>query len=448
MERAARTLPHSDEAEKSVLGSMLLSRDAVELSCEMLRAQDFYAPAHQEIFDAMRQLNSHGSAIDAVTVTDALERAGKLASCGGIGYITELSLFVPSSANVAHYIHIVEDRSVLRQLIRAGTDIARDATAGENPIDQLLDDAERRIFDISMKKSDETLVPIEDTAMETYLRIGELIRLKGTLSGVTTGFRDLDRLTGGLQKSDLIIVAGRPSMGKTAFALNIAENAAVLGKKNIAIFSLEMSREQLARRMLCCNAGVDMHRVAMGETTEDELLRLSESLEKLSGASIYIDDTGGITVPDIRSRCRRQKVRHGLDMVIIDYLQLMELTANTGSRVSDISEATRALKILARELEVPVVLLSQLSRGPETRTSNEHRPIMADLRESGAIEQDADVIILLYRPAVYAEEDSEAKTDNTAEVIVAKHRNGPTDTVKLAFLNTYTRFADQSPRGE
>ena len=446
MERAPRTAPHSSEAEKSVLGSMLISRDAVELSSEMLRAEDFYTPAHQDMFAAMKELNSRGDAVDAVTLTDVLERNGKLASCGGVAYITELSLFVPSTANIAHYIHIVEERSVLRQLIRAGSDIVRDATGAENPLDQILDDAERRIFDISMKKNEDTLVPIEETAMQTYFRIGELMRLKGALSGVPTGFTDLDKLTSGLQKSDLVIVAGRPSMGKTAFALNMAQYAATKGKKSVAVFSLEMSREQLARRMLCSNAGVDMHRVNTGATTEDDLLRLSEALEELSAANIFIDDTGGINVAEIRSRCRRQKVRHGLDMVVIDYLQLMELSGNTGSRVSDISEVTRSLKILARELEVPIVLLSQLSRGPETRTTNEHRPMMADLRESGAIEQDADLIMLLYRPAVYAEEGTDAKTDNTAEVIVAKHRNGPTDTVKLVWQSAFTRFADRSGR--
>ena len=288
---------------------------------------------------------------------------------------------------------------------------------------------------------------IEQTAMETYLHIGELMRTRGSLSGVPTGFTDLDRLTSGLQKSDLVIVAGRPSMGKTTFALNIAQYAATRGGKKVCVFSLEMSREQLARRLLCANAGVDMHRVNMGETTEDDLLKLSESLEELSGANIYIDDTGGMGVADIRSRCRRQKVRTGLDLVIIDYLQLMELTGNTGSRVSDISEATRSLKILARELEVPIILCSQLSRGPETRKEDNHRPIMADLRESGAIEQDADVVMLLYRPAVYAaKDDPEALADNSAEVIVAKHRNGPTATVTLAWQGAYIRYTNRTLR--
>ncbi|HWQ59466.1 MAG TPA: replicative DNA helicase [Clostridia bacterium] len=447
MEQQPRVPPHSLEAEKSVLGSMLISRDATELSCEMLHAGDFYYPAHREIFEAMFGLNGRGEAVDPVTVIDALERAGKLAAAGGASAVTELSLFVPSAANANHYIHIVEDRSVLRQLIKAGGDIARDAQAGSAPLNEILDEAERRIFNISMKKSEDTLVHIEQTALETYLHIGELMRTRGSLSGVPTGFTELDRLTSGLQKSDLVIVAGRPSMGKTAFALNIAQYAATKGRKKVCVFSLEMSRDQLVRRLLCANAGVDMHRVNMGETTENDLLRLSEALEELSAANIYIDDTGGVTVADIRSRCRRQKVRTGLDLVVIDYLQLMELTGNTGSRVSDISEATRSLKILARELEVPIMLLSQLSRGPETRKEDKHRPVMADLRESGAIEQDADVIMLLYRPAVYAaKDDPEALADNSAEVIVAKHRNGPTATVTLAWQSAYTRFTNRTLR--
>ncbi len=449
MEERPRTPAHSIEAEKSVLGSMLISRDAAELSCEMLRAEDFYAAANRSIFEAMHELNAKGEAVDAVTVIDALERAGKLAAVGGVAYVTELSLFVPSAANVAHYVHIVEDRSVLRQLSKAGSDIARDALAASAPLDELLDEAERRIFNISMKKSEETLVHIEQTAMEAYLHIGELMRLRGSLSGVPTGFTELDRLTSGLQKSDLVIVAGRPSMGKTTFALNIAQYAASRGRKKICIFSLEMSREQLVRRLLCSNAGVDMQRVNKGETTEDDLLKLSDALEELSAADIFIDDTGGMGVADIRTRCRRQKTRVGLDLVVIDYLQLMELSGKTGNRVSDISEATRALKILARELEVPIILCSQLSRGPESRKDDNHRPIMADLRESGAIEQDADVIMLLYRPSVYApKDDPEALADNSAEVIVAKHRNGPTATVTLSWQGAYVRFTNRTLREE
>ena len=423
-------LPHSLEAEKSVLGGMLISREAAELVCEALKPEDFYLPAHQDIYAAMLQLYNRGNAV------------------GSVSYITELSLFVPSAANVSHYIRIVEDRSVMRQLIRAGTDIVQDAQTGERPVGDMLDDAERRIFNISMKKSEDTLVHIEKTAMDTYFHIGELMALKGKLSGITTGFTDLDRLTSGLQRSDLIIVAGRPSMGKTAFALNVAQNAALKGA-TICIFSLEMSREQLVRRMLCANAGVDMQRVNTGNTTDADLIELSTALADLSATNIYIDDTAGVSVAEIRSRCRKQKSRGGLDLIVIDYLQLMKTAGNSDNRATEISDVTRSLKILARELNVPIILLSQLSRGPESRTSNGHRPIMADLRESGAIEQDADVIMLLYRPAVYAEAgDIEAENDNTMEVIVAKHRNGPTDTVYLSWLEQYTKFTDRSDREE
>ena len=445
---SARMLPHSVEAEKSVLGSMLISPQATELACESLKAEDFYLPAHQDIYAAMLNLYIRGSAVDSVTLIDAMERSGKLNNVGGVPYITELSLFVPSAAdaNVAGYIRIVEDRSIMRQLIRAGTDIVRDAQGGEHAVGDMLDDAERRIFNISMKSNGDSLVPMDKAANDAYNRIGELMKLKGKLSGVTTGLKGLDELTSGLQRSDLIIVAGRPSMGKTAFGLTLAQNAAIRGNASICIFSLEMSYEQLARRMLCSIASVDMQRVNTGNVTMEEVSRLADALNVLASTKIYIDDTAGLSVAEIRSRCRRQKSRGGLDLVIIDYLQLMKTPGKSDNRVTEISEVTRALKVMARELGVPVMLLSQLSRGPESR--KEHRPIMADLRESGAIEQDADVIILLYRPAVYAEAGTEEAESNEAEAIVAKHRNGPTDTVNMVWQPEYTRFADPSGREE
>ncbi len=439
--RTPNTLPHSIEAEKSILGSILLSRGALETCMEVLHAEDFYMPQHQDIYAAMGALYARGDAVDSVTVIDALQRAGTLDSVGGVMYITELSLFVPSSANVGHYLRIVEERSVMRQLIGAGGGIIKDAQTGEKDLPQMLDDAERSIFDISMKKTRDNLRPISETVMECYNRIGELMKLKGALTGVPTGFLDLDRLTSGLQPSDLVILAGRPSMGKTACALNISQNAAMKGKKTVCIFSLEMSREQLVQRMLCSDSGVNMQNIRTGNITDEELIRVAQSLDPLAGARIFIDDTPGCNVAEIRSKCRRLKSRTGLDLVVIDYLQLMQTSGRHENRVLEISEVTRTLKILARELKVPILLLSQLSRGPEQRT--DHRPIMADLRESGAIEQDADVIMLLYRPAVYNESD-----DNTTELIVAKHRNGPTATVKLAWLDAYARFADLTDREE
>lgn len=438
--RTPNTPPHSIEAEKSILGSMLLSRSAVEQAMETLRGEDFYLARHQDIFDAIRSLYERGDAVDSVTVIDALDRAGKLAAAGGVMYITELSLFVPSAANAAHYIRIVEERSVMRQLIEASSAIAYDAFSGEKSLEQILDDAERAIFNISMKKTSDTMVHIRETLMACYNRVGELMKLNGALTGVTTGFRDLDELTSGLQPSDLVIIAGRPSMGKTAFALNLAQNAAIKGKKTVCLFSLEMSREQLVQRMLCSDSGVNMQSVRTGSISDMDLVKIATSLDPLSKADIYIDDSPGCGVAEIRSKCRRLKSRTGLDMIVIDYLQLMQTSGKHDNRVLEISETTRKLKIMARELNVPVILLSQLSRGPEQRS--DHRPVMADLRESGAIEQDADVIMLLYRPAVYDQSD-----DNTTEVIVAKHRNGPTATVKLAWLGEVARFADMDNSG-
>lgn len=453
MDQTPRTPPHSLEAEKSVLGSMLISRDAAELAAEMLSASDFYVPQHQDIFEAMTELVSRAQPVDSVTIVDALERAGKLASAGGLGYIAELSLFVPSAANVSYYINIVEDRSVLRQLIKAGGEIMNEASTSDSPVTDILDEAERRVFSISMKKNEETLVPVDKSAMAAYMRIGELMRTRGQISGVPTGFRELDGLTSGLQKGDLIIVAARPSVGKSTFAMNIAEYAATTAGKRVAVFSLEMSREQLTTRMLCSQAKVDMQKVNSGETTEEDLLVLSDALLTLSDSKMYIDDSGNLSVADIRSRCRRQKTRYGLDLVVVDYLGLLQLTSKRGSLVADIAEATRALKILAKELEVPIMLLCQLSRGSESRKENGYRPILADLRDSGAIEQDADLVLLLYRKALAMrnrKDDSasgapnEEIEDNSAEVIVAKNRNGPLKTVNLAWQGMFARFVDPS----
>ena len=453
MDQTPRTPPHSLEAEKSVLGSMLISRDAAELAAEMLSASDFYVPQHQDIFEAMTELVSRAQPVDSVSIVDALERAGKLASAGGLGYIAELSLFVPSAANVSYYINIVEDRSVLRQLIKAGGEIMNEASTSDSPVTDILDEAERRVFSISMKKNEETLVPVDKSAMAAYMRIGELMRTRGQISGVPTGFRELDELTSGLQKGDLIIVAARPSVGKSTFAMNIAEYAATTAGKRVAVFSLEMSREQLTTRMLCSQAKVDMQKVNSGETTEEDLLVLSDALLTLSDSKMYIDDSGNLSVADIRSRCRRQKTRYGLDLVVVDYLGLLQLTSKRGSLVADIAEATRALKILAKELEVPIMLLCQLSRGSESRKENGYRPILADLRDSGAIEQDADLVLLLYRKALAMrnrKDDSasgapnEEIEDNSAEVIVAKNRNGPLKTVNLAWQGMFARFVDPS----
>ncbi|MBQ9832883.1 MAG: replicative DNA helicase [Clostridia bacterium] len=435
------SLPFNIEAEKSILGSMLIRTEAAEAACEQLKAEDFYAAKHQDIFAVMLSLYSRGNVIDSVTVIDALDRAGKLESAGGVMYITELSLSTPSAANVSHYIKIVEERSIMRRLVKAGGDISKDALAAEKTVDVMLDDAERAIFNISMKKNQDSLVHIEQPAIDAYYRMGEIIKLKGKLTGIPTPFTDLNKLTSGLQPSDLIIVAGRPSMGKTAFALNLAQHAAVKANRTVVIFSLEMSREQLAMRMLSSEANLDMQKVKTGQTDDADIIRASEALDPLTHANIYIDDTAGVGVAEVRSKCRRLKSRVGLDLIVIDYLQLMQTSGKSDNRVQEISEMTRALKIMARELNVPIILLSQLSRGNEKREGK--RPMMSDLRESGAIEQDADVIILLHRPAVYDETE-----DNTTEVIVAKHRNGPVDTVKLMWVPQYAKFTDKSDRDE
>ena len=433
--------PHNEDAERSILGSILISQSAAEAALERLHAEDFYSPRHRSIYETMEKLYARGMAIDIVTLGEAMQRAGNLDAAGGINYLTELSLYTPTTANVEQYIDIVEERAVMRQLIVAGSAIIQDAQKGENSLEEMLNDAERLIYNISMKKTKDSLVHIKKTLEESYMHISERIKNRDSLSGVTTGFTDLDALTSGLQKSDLVIVAGRPSMGKTAFALNLAQNAAKAGA-TVCIFSLEMSSEQLVKRMLCGEAGVDIQHINSGRVDDDELIRITDALQPLSTYDIYIDDNPGAGVSGIRSKCRRLQSRNKLDMVVIDYLQLMQTTGRSDNRVTEISNMTRALKIMARELNVPVILLSQLSRGPESRKDN-HRPMMADLRESGAIEQDADIIMMLYRPAVYGESE-----DNDTEVIPAKHRNGPTGTVHLAWLDSVARFANATSREE
>ena len=383
----------------------------------------------------MRDIRNAGGAVDLVTLANELERHGKLDMAGGAAGLSELLGFVPTAANVQEYIGIVEEKSVRRQLIRAGGDIARDGMNDEAGLEKVLNDAERRIYDISMRKSEDSLVPVEEIVPGAFAEIGELMNLRGKLTGVDTGFIDLNRMTGGFQKSDLIIVAARPAMGKTAFALNIAQHAALHDGRTVVIFSLEMSARQLVMRMLCTEATVESQKIKEGVIDPEDTNRLLEVMEPMSKSGLYIDDTGGISVPEIRSKCRRLKARRGLDMVVIDYLQLMQSGGGrrSDSRTQEVSDMTRQLKLLARELEVPVVLLAQLNRGPETR--QDHTPMIADLRESGSIEQDADMVILLYRPAVYDETE-----DNTSHAIIAKHRHGPTGTVLLAWQGEYTRF--------
>ncbi len=426
--------PHSSAAEISVLGSMLLDAAALDMAIEMLEPTDFYFPANQDIFSCMRMLRGSGAPVDSVSLVAELDRVGKLRAVGDVAYIADLTMQTVSAADVEHYINIVMERSMQRQLIRAGNLISKDAMDTARDLEQVLADAERRIYDITLKRSTDTLLPVQDTMYEAYAHLGELMNLQGRLIGVNTGFADLNSKTSGLKKSDLIIVAGRPAMGKTSFAINIAQYAALHDARSVVIFSLEMAREQLITRMFSSEAEVDMQKLLTGTTTEADLIKIAQVLGLMGNSKLFIDDSAGATVPEMRSKCRRLKARHGLDLIVIDYLQLMRSSKKTDNRQQEISDITRSLKILARELDVPIIVLSQLSRGPEQR-KEDHRPMISDLRESGAIEQDADIVMLLYREQVYNEE-----ADNTAEVIIAKHRNGPTGTVKLYWMGEYTKF--------
>lgn len=431
----ANTPPQSPDAERSVLGSMLIEPNALELALEQLREEDFYVPAHKTIFAAMSAVRHAGNAVDLVTLSSELKDSGMLDRAGGYVYLSELVGFVPTAANVQNYIDIVEHKSVQRQLIRAGGEIIKDGGDDAKDIEDSLNAAERRIYDISMRKSEDSVIPIGEIVPAAFNEIGALMSRKGKITGVASGFTDLDRITNGFQKSDLVIIAGRPAMGKTSFAINIAQYAALHDNRVVVVFSLEMSAEQLVMRMLCTEASVESQLIKEGLVGNKEMAQLMDVMDPMSKAHFFIDDSGGVTVPEMRSKCRRIKARYGLDMIVIDYMQL--ITASGGrkgdSRMAEISDMTRQLKLLARELDVPILLLSQLNRGPEQR--QDHTPMISDLRESGSIEQDADMVILLYRPAVYDETE-----DDTSEVIIAKHRHGPTATVKLVWQGKYTRF--------
>lgn len=407
---------------------------------DLLRAEDFYSAAHRDIFDSMERLYNAGHTIDTVTLVDMLDKRGKLDSAGGPSYIAQLALYTPSAANVDHYIGIVEGHSIRRRLITVGSGIAHEASEGARETQEILDDAERRIYDIAMRKAADPMEEIGSVYSRVYTMIGEYMQLKGKRTGIPTGLIDLDELTSGLQKSDLIIIAGRPSSGKTALALNIASHAAVREGATVAMFSLEMSKEQLVMRIMASESGVNMQKLRTGELEPAEILKIADKFNTVGESKILIDDTPGVSVAQIRSKCRRIQAMHGLDMIFIDYLQLMSPDKKSDSRVLEISDMTRKLKILARELNVPVIVLSQLSREPDKR--KDHTPVMSDLRESGSIEQDADVIMMLYRPAAYPETEEALNNDNTAYINVAKHRNGATMMLRVTWQPELTRFAN------
>ena len=432
--------PHSTEAEKSVLGAMLQNGGAVSSALEMLSADDFYVPAHREIFDAAKALALSHRAVDLVTMDAELSRRGTLPGVGGIEYLIELTQFVPTTANVKDYIRIVSEKSTLRRLITASGEISQASYAQEQDLPQVLAMAEKKIFDIVMRRDEgEQLQHIRDVLERTYEQMEELARLKGGVSGVPTGFYSLDNLLTGLHGGELILVGARPSMGKTSFAINMATNAMRKGKK-VAVFSLEMPREQIAMRMLCGEARINMQSVRKGLLRDEDWMKLARTLAPMAASEMYIDDTSGLTPGQLRSRCRRLMMEHGLDMIVVDYLQLMGSDNKAESRQVEVSEISRSLKAIAQELKVPLVACAQLSRANEKRGGNSLRPMLSDLRDSGSIEQDADVVMFLHREAYYKRNEPDAQPDNIAEVIVAKQRNGPLGTVKLAFLGEYTLF--------
>lgn len=444
-ESIKRIPPNSLEAEQSVIGSMILDRDAIGIALENISADDFYQPDLKVIFEAIVMLYNHNQPVDLVTLKTKLSDLGQLEMVGGIEYLSKLAIRVPTSAHIENYAQIVKEKSILRKLIKAGQEIVGNGYEGKDKLETILNDAEERIFNIIQDRKTGEFTPIQDIVSESLDAISNAYLNKGNVTGIPTGFVDLDHKTAGLQPSDLVLIAARPSMGKTAFALNIAQHAAVKENKSVAIFSLEMSKEQLARRMLCTQGLVDAQKVRIGDLSEEEWLNLIEASAIIGQAPIFIDDTPGLSVNEIRAKCRKLKLEKGLDLILIDYLQLMSGNAKKESRQQEISEISRGLKALAREMGAPVIALSQLSRACETR--QDHRPMLSDLRESGAIEQDADLVMFLYRDEYY-NEASEAK--NQAECIIAKQRNGQTGTVYLTWLGQYTKFANStySPKKE
>ncbi len=434
-----RTPPHSIEAEQAVIGAIFLVPDAMSSASEFLIPQDFYRPSHQRIFQVMMQLSDRGEPIDLLTVTNALNSSKLLEEVGGVSYLTELADAVPTAANISYYTKIVEEKSVLRRLIRTATDIVTESFSREDEIEDVLSEAEKNILDVSNRQNANAFKNIKDVLIDVYDNIEQLHEQTGDVTGIPTGFKDLDHITSGFQRNDLIIVAARPSVGKTAFALNVAQNVAIKTDENVAIFSLEMGADQLVSRMLCAEGNIDAQRLRTGNLETEDWTKLTMAMGSLSNAGIFIDDSPGIRVNEIRSKCRRLKQEHGLGMILIDYLQLIQGSGANAkeNRQQEVSEISRSLKGLARELEVPVIALSQLSRGVEQR--QDKRPMMSDLRESGSIEQDADIVGFLYRDDYY---DKESEKQNIIEIIIAKQRNGPVGTVELAFVKEYNKFVD------
>ena len=438
-ETGGLVLPNSMEAEISVLGAMLQDSNAVLRAAEQLVPDDFYHPEHKEIFTVLTDMNRRQTAIDLVTVQTELANKGSLDGIGGVKYLMKIIRDVPTAANVQEYIRIVREKSTLRKLIRASQDIMKDCYSQSRELQEVLSGAERSIFDIVMnRQGGEELKPLSEALTIAYQKIEELAKQKGELAGVPTGFIDLDSMLTGLHPGELIIVGARPAMGKTSFAMNIAEHASVNKGKTVAVFTLEMPREQIALRMLCSDARVDMQRVRKGTLHDDDWMRLAKSLGPLSASPMYIDDTAALSPTQLRSRCRRLMMdAGGLDLIVIDYLGLMRSDGRAESRNMEVSEISRSLKAIALELKIPIIACAQLSRANKDRVDK--RPVLSDLRDSGSIEQDADVVMFLHREEYY---NKETEDKNIGEVIVSKQRSGPLGTVKLAWLSEYTTFAN------
>jgi replicative DNA helicase len=436
---AQRLPPQNLEAETSVLGAVLLENEALNSILEILKEDDFYRNAHRRIFSAILHLYEHSEPVDLITLSEVLKTRGELDDVGGVAYLNSLVNGVPTAANISYYAKIIKEKALLRKLINRTTEIVSQSYSISGDVDEFIDQAERTIFEISEDRVRPSFYPIKDLIKSSFKTIERLYEKRQLITGVPTGFQRLDELTSGLQPSDLIIIAGRPSMGKTALALNIAQNASVQAAIPAAIFSLEMSKEQLALRMLCSEAKVDAHRLRGGFLSESDWPKLTRAAGSLSEAPLFIDDTPGLSALEMRAKTRRLKIEHNLGLVIVDYLQLMRGRARADSREQEISDISRSLKALAKELSIPVIALSQLNRRVEER--GDKRPQLSDLRESGAIEQDADVILFLYREEVYNKSE---ENRGKAEIIIGKQRNGPTDKVDLAFLDKYTRFENLS----
>ena len=439
-QEGVRIPPNHPESEKSVLGAMIRSREAALLAIETLSPDDFYDPANREVYSAMLSMATASREIDLVTLDEELTRRGKLDANGGAAYLVELSRSVPSAVNVQAYIRIVDEKSTLRKLIAASENILKECYAAEEETQDILESAEKSIYDITMRKGGEQLQPIQPVLLSTFEKIELLVKNNGKIEGVPTGYTELDDMLTGLHPGELVLVAGRPSMGKTSIGMNFIENAAIRAGKKAAVFSLEMPAEQLAMRMLCTEARVDMQRVRRGQLSDDEWQSLCNAMVSIGPATIYVDATPGITPSGVRSKARRLQLEHGLDVIMIDYLSLMTGVGKFGSRQEEVSSISRSLKALAIELGVPVIALQQLSRAPTGRSN--HRPVLSDIRDSGAIEQDADVVMFIHREDYY---DPETPDKNIAEIIIAKQRNGSLGTVKLGWKGEYTWFMDLSP---